>query len=108
MANDQTIVRVPAEPTAEMLNAGYQHTGSAIDTYKAMIAARPRHDNECADDPYARSVCEGMYAERTDELLGLVEALLAIRALVGGHNKQSRAVTKIVDDAIEEHAAWTR
>ena len=46
------------------------------------------------------------YAERTDEVLGLVEALDAIRALCAGHDEQSKAITKIADDAIAEHAAW--
>lgn len=68
-----------------------------------------KHDGEhCATDENAASVCEGMYGDRTNEVLGLVEALLAIRALHGGHTKQSRAVTEIIDAAIEEHAAWTR
>lgn len=73
------------------------------------VAHPGTHDGEdCKNDSSAASVCEGMYAERTDEVLGLVEALQAIRTLAGGHGEQAKAITKIVDDAIEEHAAWTR
>lgn len=76
---------------------------------RARIARRGKHDGEhCATDESAASVCDGMYGERTDEVLGLVEALDAIRALAGGHGEQAKAISKIIDDAIEEHAAWTQ
>lgn len=70
--------------------------------------ALKQHGGECATDESARDVCEGMYGERTDEVLGLVEALLAIKTLCGGYAEQEKRITKIIDDAIEEHAAWTR
>lgn len=66
------------------------------------------HDGEyCKDDEDGQSVCEGTYGQRTDEVLGLVEALQAISALCAGYDDQSQAITKIINDAISEHAAWT-
>lgn len=53
-------------------------------------------------------MCDDIYSQRSGEVLGLVEALDAIATLCGGHDEQSRAVQKIVEDAIGEHAKWTR
>jgi hypothetical protein len=134
-ANDTVIV--PREPTQDMIDAAHNapregHPETAVATfreiYKAMLAAAPeqppaaqdkadaarqrvaitRHRGECETNESAREVCEGIYAQRTDEVLGLVEALGAIRTLFGGRSEQAKAVTKIIDDAIKEHAAWTR
>lgn len=57
------------------------------------------HDGECKTNPAARQVCDAMYAEKCDAVLGLVEALYAVKALAG----EDRQIAKIVDDAIAEH-----
>jgi hypothetical protein len=67
-----------------------------------------QHKGECETDALSRDVCEGMYADRTDEVLGLVEALDAILALCAGHDEQSKAISKICNDAIMEYALWTQ
>lgn len=46
----------------------------------------------------ARSVCEGMYAEKEDEKLRLKEALRAVYALAG----ENPEVRKIINDAMDE------
>jgi hypothetical protein len=62
-----------------------------------------KHFCDCADDKIAQQVCDGMWADRADDVLGLVEALKAVRTLAG----ESEEVRKTIDDAIEEHAKWT-
>ena len=63
------------------------------------LLAEMRHKQECNNDPFAKDVCEGIYGDRVDSNLGLVEALRAVYALVG----QDKQVRKIIEDAIEEH-----
>lgn len=58
-----------------------------------------KHKGECATDSVSRDVCEGMYAERTNDVLALCEALRAVYALAG----QNKEIAKIVEDAIREH-----
>ncbi len=70
-------------------------------------ALPPKHNCEVGDE-LDRSVCEGIYTDRTDELLGLVEALRAIIGLCGGADEHSQQITKIAEDAIREHASWTK
>lgn len=63
------------------------------------LKQRKVHNAECQADSSARDVCEGMYAEKCDDVIGLCEALRAVLALAG----ESAEVRKIVDDAIAEH-----
>lgn len=57
------------------------------------------HGATCRADHSARDVCEGMYAEKCDDVIGLCEALRAVLALAG----ESAEIRQIVDDAIAEH-----
>lgn len=98
----------PAERRSGHSKLVYDKEKRTIVTVSTKQPPPVRHSGECETDEYARTVCEGMYVKRTDELLGLVEALRAIRALAGGYGEQAKAITKLVDDAIKEHAAWTR
>lgn len=63
------------------------------------LLAEMKHKQECLDDKYAKDVCDGIYGDRVDSNLGLVEALRAVYALVG----QNKQVRKIIEDAIQEH-----
>lgn len=75
----------------------------------AAVCPRCQHGiKHRADEPHDVEMCDDIYSERSGEVLGLVEALDAIKTLCGGHDEQSRAVQKIVDDAIQEHARWTQ
>ena len=98
MTNDKT------HPDANVHGIGPDTDGGPNPHYRP-----PEHKcpPEVADE-HKRAVCEGMYIERTDELLGLVEALQAIIGLCGGHDEQSKAITKIAEDAIAEYAWWTQ
>jgi len=62
-------------------------------------AIAQKHGATCQADSSARDVCEGMYAEKCDDVIGLCEALRAVLALAG----ESAEVRKIVADAIAEH-----
>lgn len=77
--------------------------GKPTQDQKEQPARSVQHVGECKDDPHARQVCDGIYADRVDDVLELCEALMAIRTLCGGHSEQSKAITEIVDKAIEEH-----
>ena len=50
-----------------------------------LLKQRRHHGGECERDRYARDVCEGMYAEKCDDVIGLCEALRAVLALAGEH-----------------------
>jgi hypothetical protein len=69
------------------------------DTENAFAVFRRPHDDECKNDLYARSVCEGMWADKCDDVMALVAALRAVYALCG----ESRDVERIVHEAIAEH-----
>ena len=58
-----------------------------------------KHDGECATEESARTVCEGMYMEKCNDVHELCAALRAVYALAG----ESAEVRKIVEDAIREH-----
>ena len=60
-----------------------------------------QHSGECLTDQASRDVCDGMYVDKCDDVLGLCEALRAVLALAG----EDPQVRKIVDDAIAEHGA---
>lgn len=57
------------------------------------------HDGECKDDEHARTVCEGMFIQKCDDVNELVAALRAVYAIAG----EDPQVRKIVEDAINEH-----
>ena len=57
------------------------------------------HDDECQNDCYARSVCEGMWADKCDDVVALVEALRAVYSLAG----ENQEVHRIVHEAIAKH-----
>jgi hypothetical protein len=69
------------------------------DAEGAFPVFRYPHDDECTNDQYARSVCEGMWADKCDDVIALVEALRAVYALAG----ESREVKRIVHEAITKH-----
>lgn len=64
-----------------------------------LLKQRDHHCGECADDRYARDVCDGMWEEKCDDVIALCEALRAVLALAG-ENKEVRA---IVEKAISDH-----
>ena len=85
-------------------------SGSLPNTSGTVTPATPsapeapmRHVGECATDLSSRNVCEGMHAEKVDKIMGLQSALLAIRALSGGHSRESTNITIIIDRALEEY-----
>jgi hypothetical protein len=57
-----------------------------------------RHSGNCIKDIYDMSVCEGMYAERCDDIQALKFALLAVYGLAG----ENPEIAKICSDAIVE------
>ena len=78
-------------------DATEQDAAQIINT--VLLKQRKRHSGECEHDRYSRTVCEGMYAEKCDDVIGLCEALRAVLALAG-ENKEVRG---IVEKAIAEH-----
>lgn len=64
-----------------------------------LLRQRRIHGEECEHDRYARDVCEGMYAEKCDDVIGLCEALRAVLALAG----ESPEVRRVIEEAIAEH-----
>lgn len=69
------------------------------DAKGAFPVFRRPHDRECTNDHYARSVCEGMWIDKCDDVNALVEALKAVYALAG----QNKEVARIVNDVIAKH-----
>ena len=62
---------------------------------------RAGHDGEfCGqDDEAAKSVCEGMYGDKCNDVIQLCAALRAVYAIAGEDDN----VRKIVEDAINNH-----
>lgn len=69
------------------------------DSQKAFRVYRKKHVGDCASDEASRMVCEGIYIDKVDDCLELVEALRAVRTMAG----ENPEVVKIIDKAIEEH-----
>ena len=69
------------------------------DAEGAFPVFRQPHDAECQNDHYARSVCEGMWADKCDDVIALVEALRAVYSLAG----EMPEVCRIVHEAIAKH-----
>jgi hypothetical protein len=59
----------------------------------SLDAANLRHNRGCVTDRYARDVCEGMYADKCNEVHKLHEALHAVYSLVG-EDKQIETICK--------------
>lgn len=78
-------------------DANDQEAGQIINT--VLLKQRKSHSGECVNDSYSRDVCEGMYQEKCDDVLGLCEALRAVLALAG----ENKEVRRIVESAINEH-----
>lgn len=78
-------------------DATEQDAASIINT--VLYKQRKQHSGECEHDGFARDVCEGMYAEKCDDVIGLCEALRAVLALAG----ENKEVARIVEAAIQEH-----
>lgn len=78
-------------------DATEQDAGQIINT--VLLKQRKRHGAACEGDSYAKDVCEGMYQEKCDDVLGLCEALRAVLALAG----ENKEVQRIVEKAISEH-----
>lgn len=69
------------------------------DAEGAFPVFRRPHDGECTNDLYARSVCEGMWADKCDDVTALVDALRVVYSLAG----ENRDVKRIVHEAIAKH-----
>ena len=78
-------------------SASEQDAAHIINT--VLLRQRRNHGSECEHDRYARDVCEGMYAEKCDDVIGLCEALRAVLALVG----EMAEVRRVIEAAIAEH-----
>jgi hypothetical protein len=61
-------------------------------------ADKMNHGPDCEADPQYKAVCEGIYAEKCDDVLKLQEALRAVYALAG----EDKEIAKIVHEAIAE------
>lgn len=57
------------------------------------------HGRTCLDDRSAMEVCEGVYADKVDECMGLVETIRAIYALAG----ENPQIKNLVDEALIEY-----
>jgi hypothetical protein len=66
---------------------------------RSLQAAWLNHNGDCVTDPHARAVCEGMYIEKCDDVLSLVDALNAVYSLAG----ESAEVARITQAAIRKH-----
>lgn len=82
------------------------HYPTEVDALRARVAElekklkpTPKHGGECLTDEYARAVCEGMYADKCDDVIELCAALRAVYALAG----ENLEVRGIVEKAIAEH-----
>lgn len=82
---------------ASNTDASEQDAKEIINT--VLLRQRKVHGGECEHDSISRSVCEGIFAEKCDDVLGLCEALRAVLALAG----ESAEIRSIVDKAISEH-----
>ena len=82
---------------ASNTDATEQDAAQIINT--VLLKQRKRHCGECEHDTYARDVCEGMWQEKCDDVIGLCGALRAVLALTG----ENREVRAIVEKAIDEH-----
>lgn len=82
---------------ASNTDATEQDAAQIINT--VLMKQRKRHSGECEHDTYTRDVCEGMWQEKCDDVIGLCEALRAVLALAG----ENREVRAIVDKAIADH-----
>lgn len=78
-------------------DASEQDAAHIINT--VLLKQRRHHGGECERDRYARDVCEGMYAEKCDDVIGLCEALRAVLALAG----EDAEVRRVIEEAIAEH-----
>lgn len=68
------------------------------DAEDAFPVFRHPHGKECQDDRYSRDVCEGMYADKCDDVIGLSNSLRAVLAIAG----ESKEVREIVESALLE------
>ena len=82
---------------ASNTDATEQDAAQIINT--VLLKQRKSHSGECEHDTYSRDVCEGMWQEKCDDVIGLCDALRAVLALAG-ENKEVRA---IVEKAIADH-----
>lgn len=82
---------------ASNTDATEQDAAQIINT--VLLKQRKTHTGDCAHYSYSRDVCEGMYQEKCDDVIGLCEALRAVLALAG----ENAEVRKVVHDAISEH-----
>jgi hypothetical protein len=82
---------------ASNTDANAQEASHIINT--VLLKQRTQHSGECEHDEYARDVCEGMYAEKCDDVIGLCGALRAVLALAG----QNKEVRRVIEEAIAEH-----
>lgn len=78
-------------------DATEQDAAQIINT--VLLKQRKHHGDDCEHGSFARDVCEGMYAEKCDDVIGLCEALRAVLALAG----ESAEVRRVVERAIDEH-----
>lgn len=78
-------------------DANEQDAAQIINT--VLLRQRQKHGAECEADRFAKDVCEAMYVEKCDDVIGLCEALRAVLAIAG----QDKNVRAIVEQAISEH-----
>jgi hypothetical protein len=81
------------------------HRWAAWNSWKARADLSParvegrRHVGECSSDSYARDVCDGMYADKCDEVNDLCEVLKAVLSLAG----ESAEIRSIIEEALKNY-----
>jgi hypothetical protein len=63
------------------------------------VVVEMKHEGDCANDEYARTVCEGMYREKCGAVIALCETLRAVLALTG----EDGQIRKIIEDTLAEY-----
>lgn len=66
---------------------------------QTLYKQRKQHSGECETDEHSRAVCEALYAENCDDVIGLCEALRAVLSLAG----ESKEIRRVIEGAISEY-----
>lgn len=78
-------------------DANEQDARAIINT--VLFVQTREHGPTCSADRSALEVCEGVYADKVDECMGLVETIRAIYALAG----ENPQIKNLVDEALIEY-----
>ena len=100
-------MRVPSDADPNVWEIRHLKDGVAVEDFRSALhnafpallrmarsAEGLKHGGECLTDPYTKDVCEGMYAEKVDEVLALVQTLEGIATLSAGYSQESKELRK--------------